>query len=307
MTNNTAILTVAIVSTLAGTALGQQIAAAPESSELLAPTAAPAAAPAAEEAAGPNTGRLHFSMGVDVTNAYFFRGIRQEDDGIIVQPYAGLTIDGFKGNNWALAFNLGTWNSFHDKGTGTANDDFSDKWYESDIILGATLTTGKWTLAATYTWLTNPSDILPTVQQIDVTAAYDDTEALGAWALHPTATVTFETDNASDGQDEGKYLQLGIAPGFSRQFGGNDIAFSFPLTVGLSLGDYYQDAAGEDDTFGYASLGAKAAIPLPVAKDFGAWTLNASVTGLLLGDNTKIFNEDDESELIVSVGLSATY
>lgn len=305
MTTNFAIISVASVSVFAGAAFGQEVANVSESAELFA--RAPVAAEQPDEAVGPNSGRLHFSMGFDIVSEYFFRGIRQEDEGFIFQPYAGVAVDSFKGENWALAFNVGTWNSFHDQGTLTENDEFSDKWYESDIILGVTLTTDKWTLGATYTWLTSPSDAVPTVQQIDITAAYDDTEHLGAWALHPNATVTFETDNASDGQDEGKFLQLGIAPGFSHEFGGNDIAFSFPLQVGVSLGDYYQDAAGEDDTFGFASLGAKASMPLPVAKDFGAWTLNASVTGLLLGDHTKILNDDDESELIVTIGLSAAY
>jgi hypothetical protein len=316
----------------AGTAQAQDVANVPEAPEMFAPAPAPAPAPGpnadrqqiptaeseaqerirevdAEEAEepGPNTGRLHFLIGADFTNAYYYRGLRQEDDGILVQPYAGVTFDAITRDDWALALSLSTWNSFHDQGTGTPNDEFSDKWYESDIVLGASLAFDKWTLGASYSWFVSPSDAWATIQQVDLTVAYDDSEALGAWALSPTATITFETDNAADGQDEGRYLQLGIAPGFEHELANTEAEFSFPVTVGLSLGDYYQNAAGEDETFGYLSVGAKASFDLPMPKDLGEWSAYVSATGLLLGDTTKTFNENDEAELIVAVGLAIEY
>jgi hypothetical protein len=316
-TNQNRILSVAVLGLLAGTAQAQDIANVPETAEMFAPgpnsdrqeipKAKPPETPEAGEAPGPNTGRLHFLFGADVTNAYYYRGLRQEDDGILVQPYASISFDAITREDWALALSLSTWNSFHDQGTGTANDDFSDKWYESDIVAGATLTFDKWTLGASYSWFVSPSDAWQTIQQIDITVAYDDSEAMGAWALSPSATLTFETDNAADGQDEGRYLQLGIAPGFEHAIGSTDVEFSFPVTVGLSLGDYYQDASGEDETFGFLTVGAKASFDLSMPKDLGAWSAYISATGLLLGDTAKTFNEDDEAELILAVGLSVAY
>jgi hypothetical protein len=44
---------------------------------------------AAEE---PNTGRLSISAGVDSTSAYFFRGIKQETEDLILQPYGELSV-----------------------------------------------------------------------------------------------------------------------------------------------------------------------------------------------------------------------
>ena len=38
-----------------------------------------------------NTGKISFSAGIDFTNAYFFRGLKQENEGFISQPYAELS------------------------------------------------------------------------------------------------------------------------------------------------------------------------------------------------------------------------
>jgi hypothetical protein len=71
------------------------LAAAPVSAQTTPPAATPAA-PATEEKPaaapkGPNTGRLSISAGVDWTTAYFFRGIRQETEDLILQPYGELS------------------------------------------------------------------------------------------------------------------------------------------------------------------------------------------------------------------------
>ena len=51
------------------------------------PAAAATEAKPAEEAKGPNAGRVSISAGVDWTTAYFFRGIKQETEDLILQPY----------------------------------------------------------------------------------------------------------------------------------------------------------------------------------------------------------------------------
>ena len=43
-------------------------------------------------AKGPNAGRLSISAGVDWTSAYFFRGIKQETEDLILQPYGELGV-----------------------------------------------------------------------------------------------------------------------------------------------------------------------------------------------------------------------
>jgi hypothetical protein len=85
--------------------------------------------------------------------------------------------------------------------------------------------------------------------------------------------------------------------------GKTPVTLTFPASVGLSLSDYYQNAGGSDDTFGFAQIGAKASIPLGEPGRFGTWTLNAGVSVLYLGDHTKAFNNGDDTELIGSIGL----
>jgi hypothetical protein len=85
------------------------------------------------------------------------------------------------------------------------------------------------------------------------------------------------------------------------------VAISFPASIGLSLHDYYQNAEGEDDTFGFVQLGVKASVPLPIADRYGKWTLNVAVAGMYLGDHTAQYNGGDHQQLIGTVGLQVNF
>ena len=69
---------------------------------------------------------------------------------------------------------------------------------------------------------------------------------------------------ADGGLGEGVYVELGVEPGLHLE--GTPVSLSFPLTVGLSLSDYYEEAPGNDDVFGYVDLGLVASVPLRVQK-----------------------------------------
>ena len=98
-------------------------------------------------------------------------------------------------------------------------------------------------------------------------------------------------------------MELGISPGFAWDTGQSQVTLSFPISVGLSLKDYYQDASGEDDTFGFAQLGVRGSMPLSSGTRYGQWTLNAGVSLLVLGDHTGDYNNRDEQEVIGTIGL----
>jgi len=224
------------------------------------------AAPVPEAHAGSAIG---VQINLDFTNAYFYRGIRQQDQGLIVQPAARLTARLADNESFKLDGFAGVWGSFGANG-GSRNDDLVQEWYECDLLAGLTVTHDKLSLTASYTFLTSPSDAFETVQELDVSMALDDSDWLKAWSLKPYATLAIETGaNASDGADSntGVYLELGVAPGFSFDAGTTRITVSFPAVVGLSLSDYYQDGAGRDDSFGFAQIGAKASIPLGIRAD----------------------------------------
>jgi hypothetical protein len=259
-------------------------------------------APASPDAVG---SAISVQLNLDFTNAYFYRGIRQQDKGLIVQPAARLTTRLIDNNDLKLDGFIGTWNSFGPN-AGAQTGSLVEDWYESDLYAGFTITRHKLTLTTSYTFLTSPSDAFQTVQELGFTLALDDSEWLKAWALKPYATLVLETgSNGSDSPelDNGLYFELGIAPGLSFDVATTPVTLTFPASVGLSLSDYYQDAGGDDDTFGFAQVGAKASILLGEPGRFGAWTLNAGVSVLILGDHTKDFNRGDDTEVIGTVGL----
>ena len=78
-----------------------------------------------EAAKGPNTGRLSISAGVDWTSAYFFRGIKQETEDLILQPYGelGVKLVDQAGALTALTVTGGFWNSLHTGPTGLGQRD----------------------------------------------------------------------------------------------------------------------------------------------------------------------------------------
>ncbi len=273
------------------------------------PTVGDPAPSSAPDQPAPPANPFSLQLNLDVTNAYFYRGILQQDDGAIVQPAAKLNVRAFENDDWTIDVFLATWNSFGSNG-GSNTSDFIKNWYECDLLAGVVITRGNLSLTTSYVFLTSPSDAFATVQELDLTLSYDDSDLLGAFALHPYALVAIETGSAAaDGADSdlGTYLELGVAPGFSFDLGETPVSVSFPLSVGLSLHDYYQDAAGSDDTFGFFQAGAKASIPLPFGDQFGKWSLNAGVAGLFLGDATAAYNNGSDAEFIATAGVQVNF
>ena len=89
------------------------------------------------------------------------------------------------------------------------------------------------------------------------------------------------------------------------------LSLTFPLTVGLSLDDYYETigVGGNDDTFGYLDFGVNMAVPLAfIPASFGTWQFKAGLHGLVLGDNLRAANPNQSRmEFIGSIGIAFTY
>jgi hypothetical protein len=300
-------------------ALSTLLAAAPALAQTT-PLATTPAAPAtelkpAEAPKGPNTGRLSISAGVDWTTAYFFRGIKQETEDLILQPYGELSFKlvDHAGALTSLSLTPGIWNSVHTGPSGSDSPTASDPkvWYEFDGY--ARLSAVWWedlTTYALYTAYVSPNGLFGTVQELAFGLGYNDARLLGPFALNPTFLVAFELDGQADaGADKGVYAQIGIAPGYTfLADSAYPLTVSLPLAVGLSLSDYYEFGTGSDDTFGYFSGGATVSVPLAfIPPDFGKWLVKAGVTVLYLGDNLKAINDGDRVQVIGTVGLAFTY
>jgi hypothetical protein len=146
--------------------------------------------------------------------------------------------------------------------------------------------------------------------------ALDDSEYLGAAAFKPYALVAFEFDTApglgqaDGGNSAGRYLELGVAPGYSF----SKATLTVPVKVGLSLADYYELNVGTptapvflDPTFGYFSVAGLVTAPLGGTTNFGAWNVHGGVEFLALGDTTKVVNGGDAQRVVGSFGMGFSY
>jgi len=254
-----------------------------------------------------NQGNLSFSFGAEITSEYFFRGYVQENQGFIFQPWAELGVALVEGADNAPGISLafGNWSSFHSEKTGATEPNVRS-WYESDFYGGITLDWDAFSIGATYTAYTYPNGDFNTVQEIGVTAGISLPEdsmfhtVLGDISLG----LYVEVDNSNVNTDEAIYMELGLGPSFD--IFDEKATLSIPVTVGFSVDDYYVDNSGDDDFFGYVSVGADVAIPIGSGA-FGAWTLNVGGNVLFLGSAAEAANGGDDVDGYGYIGLSCSY
>lgn len=273
--------------------------------------------------AEPEESRLHLWSGVDVATAYVSRGFVWEDSGLVAQPWMDVWFDVWRDEGATVSVTGGMWNSLHSQATlAVTSDEFREHWYELDVYVGAAVECGAWVLEGRYAWFTSPSDAWETIEEVSLSAALDDSEWLGAWALQPTVLVVIETGGAAnDGYRNGGYLELGIEPGFGLEALGVEGTLggawvSFPTSVGLSLWDYYEseDEEGEyEDVFGYAATGVRLAVPLAGeggvlgGGGWGEWELTLGVQVVWMGEAAASFNEGDEVIVVGMMGVGVEF
>jgi hypothetical protein len=281
--------------------------------------AVPAAAqdPAAQPP-DPNPGNITLTGSFDGVSTYMFRGIRQHSTGVALWPVADLGLAVYSGDGGlkSAGVNIGTWNSLHTGDTG--QDGPTGKlWYESDFYSKLSLGFGGGTtVSALYTAYTSPNNAFTTVKEIAFQVGVDDTAYLGKAALKPYALVAFEFDTeqgvgqADGGANAGRYLELGVAPGYA----GSRASLTVPVKVGLSLADYYELNTGTaaapvfvDNRFGYFSVAGLVTVPLGGTTSFGTWNLHGGAEFQALGDTTKALNGGDGQRVMGSVGVGFSY
>lgn len=255
--------------------------------------------------------RFSFTIGVDYTSQYFFRGIVQEDNGFIIQPYTELGFSLIDHDDWAVDLFAGTWSSIHSETSTAAANATLSSYYELDLYAGISVGVDAWSFGAQYIAYTSPSSAFSTVHEIDFSIAYDDSESplLGELSLSPYAAIAIEVgDNAADGGDQGAYLELGIAPSyaFDDQSALKDLTLTFPVTVGLNLGDYYEFNGG-DDTFGFVDIGIEASFPIDLGEGTGDIEAYVGVHSLFMSDDLSTVNSNDDTELIITAGVSLSF
>ncbi len=270
---------------------------------------------ATSEDSGPNKGRLTLTLSDDFTTAYFFRGIMQERHGFIWQPSLELSLNLYSGEGALSSVDLGVgiWGSYQSEKT-LSDGNGAEALYEMDYYPSLTLARSNGIeTSLTYYFYTSPNGAFSTVQQIDLGLAYDDSALLGAYAFKPYATFSFETDNTSFGTaKKGGYVELGGEPSVDLtcpydEGGLYPVTLSMPVAIGMSMYDYYNDGSS-NNTFGFASIGATASIPLAfVPADFGSWSLSTGVNLLLLNDTLEAANNGDQRIAVWTSNISMDY
>ncbi len=260
-------------------------------------------------------------FGFDFASQYFFRGLLQENQGVIWQPFVelGYGLHEGEGDLRKLDFKFGLWNSLHDEKTGNG----AGVWYESNFYFGVEGEIGeRITAGVTYSIYDSPSGSNTfskngaPVEELVFTFDYDDRGQLFdslESGLQPSVVLAFEVDGQRDvatGGHVGIYLGLGVEPSFViGKLGDGDLTFSIPATLGLSLRDYYERATGgNDDLFGYFDVGADLSAPLTfLPSRMGPWTGHAGLHCLLLGDNQEARNNGDTTEFVFTLGFETTF
>ena len=241
--------------------------------------------------------RVSVAGGIDFRNAYMFRGVRQDDTGVITWPTAEVGVRLYSaGRGLTSGVRVGTFNSLQSGWTGS--DGPSDKrWYESDIYTTLSLAfANALVLDTTYTGYHSPNKMFANVKELSFRGSVN---RIPGASIKPYALMAFELDTKpgigqlDGGFKAGRYLELGATPATSWR----RIGLAGPIKVGLSIGNFYE-LAGVDHRFGFASITGIATLPVT-----RWWNVHGGVEFQHLGTTTKAFNGGDSSKTIASVGI----
>jgi hypothetical protein len=268
-----------------------------------------------EEKKGPFSG----SVGVALTNAYIFNGLIQDKDTLIAQPYLTLNFSLYEGEGFlnSVSFALPLWSSIHDinkprpiNGNSTLKD-----WYEFDISPGFSFTFAKnWTFAISDYIYTSPGDYFLTSNNLSLALSYDDSDLLGAFALHPHFYFQQELNNHaglafkngvpnSSNAPAGQYYEFGIAPTHTFQEKATyPVTLTFPATAGFGSSGFFGQG------FGYFSTGATVSVPLAfIPSAYGSWTTSVSGLYYRLGSTSAFYTNlgrPDQGVFAWSIGTA---
>ena len=282
-----------------------------------------------DPAMDPNRWSLSLHGGFGATNAYFYRGIGQENQDLILRSNLEGVMRVWRSFNPSDLFKhldlyMGLTNSHHWGPTG--RDGPGEKWYEVDIAGGARVGLGdRWEVDFGYVNRSAPSDVFTDVHQFELGLRYNDADPNYDFQLWPHLLISAEFDEGSDASndfrrttDEGIYIELGVRPEFELYSLGPDrpVTLAVPATIGLSVSDYYEDTSGDDETFGYFDIGLELSGPAFEARAEAnrqyAFRWQAGVHFLILGDSTEDLSDfngtgGDSLEIIGSIGFTVDH
>ena len=288
----------------------------------------PTSQPAAEtqhECVGCAAKELDFvslEFGGQLTTAYYARGILQENQGVIGQPWAEIQLHLFQKDFVSDIYVFArTWNSFHSGPSGSESNFSSSpaSWYESSFSagLGVKLCNAL-TVSGGYTINFSPNDRFDTIEELFLRGDLDDrflwkgfdNEYIQFDGIRPYGLFAWESDGQRDaGRNRGVYAEVGINPGITLTPDPEFTArISAPITVGLNIFEYYETPNKGDAPYGFTNVGLRGELPLGwIPSKYGEWTLFVQGTWYHLDQNLSKLNSEDNTGLIASGGLTFNY
>ena len=119
--------------------------------------------------------------------------------------------------------------------------------------------------------------------------------------------MAIELDGQADGGgSEGVYFEIGVEPGYTFKTV-VPVSLTVPVTLGLSMSDYYEASPGDDRAFGFVSLGVVGSTSIPVGDAYGSWDLTAGIHLLSLGDGLTPVNNGDKLQPVATLGVGISY
>lgn len=243
-------------------------------------------------------------LGVNFVSEYISRGAMQENQGVIAQPYLDLYFALCEGEGFInkVTLNLCFWSSLHSHHPGVVST--TPAWYEFDYAPGVSVTFAKnFTLTASYFEFDSPADAFESSRNLNFNLAFDDSDDLGAFALHPHVAYLRELGGgaAATGNGSGNYYEAGIAPALPSI---GPVALTIPVTAGFGSNRFY----AENKAFGFVSGGLAASVPLSfIPAQFGSWSFNAGATYVYLSGQNAGYSGVDNSRFVFSGGIGATF
>jgi hypothetical protein len=258
----------------------------------------------------PDPWRWALTGGFDYATAYVHRGYVHQEDGFILQPFVTAAGNWSGPDGCTVTPYLTAFNSIqtiepntpasptstpitpvevcavlhhHSSATATApaRTGIGADEYQAEFMAGVLTDWRGLRLDVNYNLYAYPTGFFLPVQEIGGKVSYDlamlwrEPQERSPWIVRPYVGLYRETVNRYDRQ--ATYLEMGIEPAVRFPVWGCPMGVSLPLTLGMSPYDYYVDARGSNEFFGYWSLGAIASVPLPARAHCGSWYVTASV------------------------------
>lgn len=247
--------------------------------------------------------------GLNFVTEYFAYGILAENQGVIAQPYFDLyyTLHESDGLITKVFVGFQLWSSIHSEKTDAEAGSVVPAWYEHDYYIPISFTLAKrFSLTASYFEYDFPNGAFETLRGVSTSISFDDSDTLGAFALHPHITVLYNYNGVLGlKQSDAWYCEIGVAPAMILAKKSNfPMTVTFPITIGLGDERFYPG-----DHLGFVSTGVSLSMPLTrISKSLENWTVDAVVTHLHLGDATAELNANRNHDVnIGQLGLGLTF